>query len=84
MNYKIFLIISLFIPKLLVSQLELIHAGPMPGYSEMREVPIWLQTKKACTVQAIYWLRGHPDSIFHTNQVRTTKEKAFTAVFLGF
>ena len=55
----------------------------MPGYSEMREVPIWVQTKKECSIQAIYWLVGKPDSIFHTNLVNTKKEKAFTALLMA-
>lgn len=83
MKYNFLLILIFIVPKLIFAQLELINAGPMPGYSEMREVPIWVQTKEACKVQAFYWLKGHPDSIFYTNHVQTTKEKAFTALLMA-
>ncbi len=76
-------LIVLVIPFLLNAQSELINAGPMPGYSEMREVPIWVQTKKEAVINAIYWVNGFPDSVFQTNTVHTEKENAFTAILIA-
>ncbi len=32
-----------------------IQSGPMVGYSEMREVLLWVQTKQAAKVKFMYW-----------------------------
>lgn len=66
-----------------MGQSDMINAGPMPGYSEMREVPIWVQSKKEAKIYAIYWVKGKPDSTFVTNIVATEKDKAFTAILLA-
>lgn len=80
---KLINLFVLIIPLLIHGQSELINAGPMPGYSEMKEVPIWLQTTKGSEVFARYWVINKPDSIFHTNIVTTNKDKAFTAVLIA-
>ena len=36
------------------SKNELIQSGPMVGYSEMKEIGLWIQTKKAAKVQMAY------------------------------
>ncbi len=80
---KIITLLTLFLPVILLSQEKLINAGPMPGYSEMKEVPIWLQTTKPVEVTAKYWVKEKPDSVFYTNTVHTEKEKAFTALLIA-
>lgn len=55
----------------------------MPGYSEMREVAIWVQTNKAAQVQIAYWPEGKPDSTYYTATKKVTKEKAYTATLIA-
>ena len=55
----------------------------MPGYSEMKESAIWLQTKNSVTVFARYWPVDQPGEFHFTNTVKTTKERAFTAVLIA-
>ncbi len=37
------------------AQQSLLQSGPMLGYSEMREVLIWVQTTRSADVVAAYW-----------------------------
>lgn len=39
---------------------SLLQAGPMVGYSEMKEVLVWVQTKVSCYVEMKYWKKGNP------------------------
>ena len=80
---KTIILIILFLPRIILAQENLLNAGPMPGYSEMKEVPIWLQTTHQAEVKARYWVIGKPDSVFYTNTVNTQKEKAYTAVLVA-
>ena len=49
-----------------------IKSGPMLGYSEMKEVLIWVQTEKPADVSIQYWEKGdktvHKSEIVHTNK----------------
>jgi alkaline phosphatase D len=83
MNKRFIYILAFIWPLILNAQQKLINAGPMPGYSEMKEVPIWLQTTHPAKVTAKYWVAGQPDSAFYTNTVITQKEKAFTALLVA-
>jgi alkaline phosphatase D len=80
---RIFSFALLVIPLLISAQTELLNAGPMPGYSEMKEVAIWLQTKNTATVYAKYWTKGQPGDFHFTNVVTTSKNHAFTAVLIA-
>lgn len=53
--------------------------GPMLGYVDMREALIWVQTNSANQVQVQYWETGKPAAKWLTNEVRTEKERGFTA-----
>jgi alkaline phosphatase D len=68
----------------LFGQKELLQSGPMVGYSEMREVQLWVQTKSAATVQIAYWEKGieNPDTL-KTEKARTQKATVFTAKLLA-
>lgn len=57
----------------------LLQAGPMPGYAEMREAMIWVQTTKPATVYAEYADSENPEMRRRTNKVLTNKATAFTA-----
>ena len=68
---------------------ELIN-GPMVGYSTMKEVPVWVQTTGAATVQLSYWpvkdLTG--DRIWEVNlsyseAITTSKNTGFTAKLIA-
>lgn len=65
------------------AQKELLSAGPMLGYSEMREVMLWVQTTKSAEVKILYTNIANPKQKKWTNTVVTQKDKAFTAHLLA-
>jgi alkaline phosphatase D len=78
----IFVLIS--VTTTLFGQKELLQSGPMVGYSEMREVQLWVQTNAAATVQIAYWEKGIENpAIFRTEEITTEKSTAFTAKLLA-
>ena len=54
-----------------------IAAGPMLGYSEMREVLLWVQTEKEAVVQFNYWEKGNDSLKFHTAPAVSSKNNLF-------
>ena len=56
-----------------------LKSGPMLGYSEMREVMVWLQTTNKGKIQLNYWDLNRPNQIFKSEIVETDAETAFTA-----
>lgn len=75
-------IMTLLICNVAIGQ-NLIQSGPMNGYSEMREVKVWVQMNGECEVEMHYWDLANPDSIMNSNTVSTNNEEAFTAHFLA-
>lgn len=73
----------LFASGALIAQKSLLQSGPMLGYSEMREVLLWVQTKEPATVQFSYWPQGDPKQVFYTDKYQTTKAEAHTARLLA-
>lgn len=75
---RVVLLLTIFI---LISckQESLLQSGPMVGYSQMREVAIWVQTKKSADVKIIYYDEEHPDKKYETNKVKTEKKDGYTA-----
>ena len=69
------------------SQKSLLQSGPMLGYSEMREVLLWVQTKDAAEVKFTYWVKDSlntkPAKIFQTKAVLTHEKNAFTAKLIA-
>ncbi|MHC1776122.1 MAG: alkaline phosphatase [Lentimicrobium sp.] len=61
----------------------LLQAGPMPGYADMREAMIWVQTTKPATVYAEYADSENPGMWRRTNKILTTKATAFTAKLIA-
>ena len=57
----------------------LLRSGPMPGYSDMRESMIWVQTTREAEVYAVYTDLASPGLTRHTNRVNTSKAQAYTA-----
>lgn len=76
--FILFLTFSLLLPLYSIAQRELLSSGPMNGYSAMREVTIWIQTKEACELQLKYWPRKSPKQIMWSSKVKTTLSNAFT------
>jgi len=60
----------------------LLQSGPMAGYSEMREVMLWVQTTEAATVQIAYRPQKGGEE-FRTASYQTKAEEAFTAHLLA-
>jgi alkaline phosphatase D len=71
------IIIALFLLAPLVSSAQ-IKSGPMLGYSEMKEVLVWIQTEKSAEVSLRYWEKGDKN-IHKTDPVKTDKSQAFIA-----
>jgi alkaline phosphatase D len=67
----------------LFAQEDLLQSGPMVGYSEMREVLLWVQTTLPANVKCIYWDTLHPQKKFSTNEVLTEKNTACTAKLIA-
>ena len=67
----------------LFGQQSLLQSGPMLGYSELREVLLWVQTKEAANVQFYYWPKGQSDQKQSTTSIRTSAEHAFVAKLIA-
>ncbi|MEM6297841.1 MAG: alkaline phosphatase D family protein [Bacteroidota bacterium] len=62
------------------SQSDVLQSGPMVGYSTMREVLLWVQTKSSADVHFEYWEAGTDrKNARKTDKVRTQKDLAFVA-----
>ncbi|GAA4395270.1 alkaline phosphatase D family protein [Nibrella viscosa] len=55
----------------------------MVGYSTMKEVMLWAQTRQPARVQVQYWEQGKPTPSWSTAEVATTAKTAFTAHLLA-
>jgi len=55
----------------------------MLGYSEMKEVAIWVQTNQEAEVFIEYWISGHPDTAWLTNTYLTSKQDGYTALLIA-
>jgi len=81
--YRFHLTVSLLFSFLMglsaLAQQTLLQSGPMVGYSEMREVMLWVQTNAPAKVQFKYWEKSNPKDKFSTEEVQTLKDRAFTA-----
>jgi len=60
-----------------------LHAGPMVGYSEMREVAVWVQTSTPANVQLAYWPQGKPDQRMISPVAATIHEDNYTATLIA-
>lgn len=60
-----------------------LRSGPMPGYSDMREVLIWAQTLRPARVKAVYWETTQPKVRYETAVVTTEQASACTAHLLA-
>jgi alkaline phosphatase D len=51
----------------------------MVGYSEMREVLLWVQTNTGARVKFVYYPEGNPSAKYQTEETVTEKQTAYTA-----
>ncbi len=77
------LLAFLFISNLLFAQQTLLQSGPMVGYSEMKEVQLWIQTKETAKVKIGYWEKGFPKTKWYTKDLLTTDQFAFSAKLIA-
>lgn len=61
----------------------LLQSGPMLGYSEMKEVLLWIQTKKTAKVKFEYWEKENPKIRFSTKEIVTQEKDIFTAKLIA-
>jgi len=64
-----------------VSAEALLQAGPMPGYSALRSVRIWLQATRPAVVALEYWLQGQPAEAKRTGREAVDAASDFVAQF---
>ncbi len=77
-NLLVWILVTLhFCPNLQAQ--SLLQAGPMNGYSDWREVAIWVQTKKEATVSIQFWDKANPGKKRLSRSHKTTREQAFAA-----
>jgi alkaline phosphatase D len=75
-----FLLIGIFLLGATFAQKQAVRSGPMLGYTEMREVMIWIQTHKSEKVKIGYWSKNAVKPVVtFSNEVITSEDKAFTA-----
>lgn len=72
-----FLLVAAVSP--LTAQSSLLQSGPMVGYSEMREVLLWVQTAAPARVKFSYADVQQPGKSVFTSEVLTDTASAFTA-----
>lgn len=77
------LVLCLALPCLMMAQKDMLKAGPMQGYSEMKEAAIWLQTTESADVYAQYWNVEKPSESKKTTTVKTNFEEAYTAMLIA-
>lgn len=77
------LLVLLSSARLIYAQSSLLQSGPMLGYSDVREVLLWAQTKAPAKVQFKYWDKANPKQVFETDIAQTVKDKAFTAALIA-
>ncbi|WP_299365655.1 alkaline phosphatase [Winogradskyella sp.] len=78
MKKNIVFLVVLFMGFISIAQNDLLQSGPMVGYSDFREVLIWVQTKASAKVKIEYKATDQQKSYF-TESVVTSKDNDFIA-----
>jgi alkaline phosphatase D len=71
------LLLTLLVSLEVFAQKSLLQSGPMVGYSTMREVKLWVQTKQAANVWITYTDSAEAGIVFSTDTVLTNKNAGF-------
>src|SRR5512141_3156492 len=61
---------------------EVLHAGPMHAWTELRSTAIWVQTERAADVQLRYFPAATPAAARLTPVIATAAAQQFTATFV--
>lgn len=77
-NFFLIVILISFFTNAGLAQKELLQAGPMLGYVEMQEANLWIQTKKAVTVEIIYWTKDNEGAEKHSYKAQTDAAESFS------
>ncbi|MCU0325755.1 MAG: alkaline phosphatase family protein [Spirosomaceae bacterium] len=75
-------IFVLFFNLLIISSLTSVaqvKSGPMVGYSDYKEVLVWVQTEKEASVKIVYWDKTNPSKKLSTDEIKTIKHDGFIA-----
>lgn len=77
---RMFILICMlsFILSAAKAQNDLLQSGPMLGYSEKREVMVWVQTRKSAKVQIRYWDKSKVSSQQTASKMARTTEPVLT------
>ncbi|WP_350291769.1 alkaline phosphatase D family protein [uncultured Croceitalea sp.] len=78
MKNKFLLVFLLLCFSAIVAQ-DNIQSGPMVGYSTMREVLLWVQTKSTAEVHFEYFDVDNPSKRFNTKKILTKSEDGYVA-----
>ncbi len=83
--FTVCLISSLMLNGSLLAQgnTDKLRSGPMVGYSNMREVMLWVQTSIPAEVYVSYSLASDAKEVFKTATYHTAAEEAYTAHLLA-
>ncbi|MBY0426962.1 MAG: alkaline phosphatase family protein, partial [Cytophagales bacterium] len=80
MKHPLFIVLLFFINSTLaIAQVEKLQSGPMVGYSEMKEVMLWVQTKTSAKVKFGYYPGDSIKQRKFTEEITTGKDQAFVA-----
>jgi len=67
MTRLLHLFLLFFITTNLFAQTSLLQSGPMVGYSDIKEVALWVQATEAAEVKIVYWEKGKPNKSLEPN-----------------
>ncbi len=76
---KIFYLCLIFFLSTELFAQDLLRAGPMVGYSTMRETILWVQTKSSAKVKFVYWNVNEVKKKYATKEFVTKDEEGYTA-----
>lgn len=82
-RFRILVLLTLLMalrPLCAATATDLLQAGPLVGYAEMREVALWVQTAEAAEVQFHYWPKDDPADRGSTPVTKTRQEDFYTAI----
>lgn len=77
--FKLMLVGFLLVSSSLIAQTDLLQSGPKVAYSTMKEVLLWAQTSESAKVHFVYWNINTPSNRMKSEEVVTSKDKAYVA-----
>ena len=78
MKNTFFTVLFFLCTTIIFAQQSLLQSGPMVGYSEMKEVLLWIQTKSSAKVKIGYWVKTSQEK-FYTKEILTSDANTFSA-----